>query len=102
ELASGKARLLGQEAWRQRLLEIVFHFLDNADELRMACADAGRQRHTLVLAVMAYGRMKDELGDACRKLRPVLIGDKRQHHVEGRCSSRRRKAVAIDLEQSAG
>src|SRR5439155_24213262 len=71
-------------------------------KLRMARPDPRRQRHALMLAVMADRRMKDELGSTRCKLRSVLAGDERQHHVECRGSACRGEAVAVDLEQAAG
>ena len=102
ELARGKARLFCQQARRQRLFEILFHLLDDADELRMPRPDAGRQRHALMLAVVADRRMQHRFGDADGKIRPMLAGDQGQHHVERRGAAGTGEAVAVDFEQAAG
>ncbi len=68
----------------------------------MAGADAGRQRHALMLAVVPDRRVQHHLGDGGGQLRAVLAGDQRQHHVERRGAAGAGEAVAIDLEQAAG
>ena len=68
----------------------------------MAGADAGRQRHALMFAVVADRRMQDHLGDGGGELGAMLAGDQRQHHVERRSAAGAGEAVAVDLEQAAG
>src|SRR3954452_24241884 len=78
---------------------MLLHQLDDLDQLRMAHAKPRRERHALVVLLIADTFMDELLGDRRREFMTMLPPDQVQHHIKRRRATRAGEAVAVDLEQ---
>ena len=76
--------------------------LDDGEQLGVAHAETGRQRHALVVVVVADALVHELVGHGGGQLVPVLPGDDVEHQVDRRRAAGAGEAVSVDLEQLVG
>ena len=67
----------------------------------MTRTNARWQRHALIFAVMADGRMENGFGNGCSQVWPMLAGNHGEHHVNCGCAPRAGETITINFKKTA-
>ncbi len=100
-LAGRDPSIMGQLHRADRIFEIGLHPGGNRGKAGVAHADARRDRQALLIALGADRSMNHLIGDAGRKIGPLIAGNLAQHQVN-RCrpARRRQKGAVLDKDRA--